>query len=56
MKKSAQEKIADADMYGGRRLAKANEANERGHHERAERYYEKAQYWLDRVNKLLGNC
>lgn len=54
-KKSLSERIADADARGGRYLADANEAAERGDHEKAERLYEKGQFWLDRVNKLLGN-
>lgn len=54
-KKTLSERIADADMRGGKYLADANEAAERGDHEKAEKLYEKGQYWLDRVNKLLGN-
>ncbi|WP_315921437.1 hypothetical protein [Mesorhizobium sp. SP-1A] len=54
-KKSLSERIADADARGGRYLADANEAAERGDHEKAEKLYEKGQFWLDRVNKLLGN-
>ena len=30
-------------------------ALERGEAEKAERLYEKGQFWLDRLNKLLGN-
>lgn len=54
--KTISEKIADADMRGGDLLAKANEAAERGQHDKAERLYERSQYWLDRANKLLGNA
>ena len=36
-------------------LAEANEASERGDKSKAEKLYEKSQYWLDRANKLLGN-
>ena len=54
-KKSLSERIADADERGGRYLADANEAAEKGDHKKAEKLYEKGQYWLDRVNKLLGN-
>jgi hypothetical protein len=43
-------------MRGGKYLAEANEAAERGNHAKAEKLYEKGQYWLDRVNKLLGNA
>ncbi len=50
------EKVAHADMMGCRYLADANEAAERGKHEKAEKLYAKGQYWLDRLNKLLGNA
>lgn len=53
--KTIADKIADADMHGGRWLAKANEYAERGDHEKAEKCYAKGQYWLDRANQLLGN-
>ena len=35
-------------------LASANEAEERGDHERASRLWAKCQFWLDRMN-LLSN-
>ena len=54
-KKTLQERIIDADERGSRYLADANEAAERGEAEKAERLYEKGQFWLDRLNKLLGN-
>lgn len=54
--KTTAEKIIDADEHGGRWLAKANDLADRGETEKAERCYEKAQYWLDRSNKLLGNA
>jgi hypothetical protein len=54
--KTLSEKIAEADMRGGKYLADANDAAERGDYEKAEKLYEKGQYWLDRVNKLLGNA
>lgn len=54
--KTLNEKIAHADEMGGRWLAAANEAAERGQHEKAERFYQKGQFWLDRANKLLGNA
>jgi len=50
------EKIADADVRGGRYLADANDAAERGQFEKAERLYAKGQFWLDRSNKLRGNA
>lgn len=54
-KKTLSERIADADDKGSRWLADANELAERGQTAKAEEYYEKAQYWLDRSNKLRGN-
>ena len=54
--KTLNEKIAHADEMGSRWLAAANEAAERGQHEKAERLYQKSQFWLDRANKLLGNA
>jgi hypothetical protein len=35
-------------------LSKANEADEAGKSEKAEKCYGKAQYWLDRANKARG--
>jgi hypothetical protein len=54
--KTLNERIADADQKGGDYLARANEAAERGQTKKAERLYEKGQFWLDRTNKLLGNA
>ncbi len=54
--KTLSEKIAEADARGGKYLADANEAAERGNHEKAEKLYEKGQFWLDRSNKLRGNA
>lgn len=54
-RKSLNERIADADERGGRYLADANEAAEKGNHAKAEKLYEKGQFWLDRSNKLRGN-
>jgi hypothetical protein len=54
MAKTLSEKIADADMRGSKYLADANEAAEKGKHAKAEKLYEKGQYWLDRSNKLRG--
>jgi phage shock protein A len=51
-----QEKIADADMRGNQWLSKAREAEERGNKELAEEYYRRGNYWLDRSNKLRGEC
>ena len=55
-KKTLSERIAHADMMGGRYLADANEANEKGQKEKAEKLYDKCQYWLDVSNKLRGNA
>lgn len=49
-------KILEAEERANKWLADANEAAERGNHAKAERLYEKAQYWLDRFNKLAGNA
>lgn len=54
MTKTLSERIADADDKGSRWLAKANEAAEKGQHDKAEKLYEKGQFWLDRSNKLRG--
>jgi hypothetical protein len=55
-KRTLSERIADADDRGGRYLADANEAAERGNKAKAEKLYAKVQYWLDRSNKLRGNA
>lgn len=55
MAKTLREKIIEADERGSRYLADANEAAEKGQHGKAEKLYAKGQYWLDRLNKLLGN-
>ena len=52
--KTLDERVADADARGGNYLARANEYAERGDKEKAEKLYEKCQYWLDRSNKLRG--
>lgn len=54
-RKSLSERIAEADERGSRYLADANEAREAGKLEKAEKLYEKGQYWLDRSNILRGN-
>lgn len=55
MARTLQEKIIEADERGCRLLADANEAAENGNRAKADRLYEKGQYWLDRYNKLAGN-
>ncbi|MER9524038.1 hypothetical protein NKI96_10680 [Mesorhizobium sp. M0292] len=49
-----QERINDAEDRGSRHLADANEAAEKGQKEKAEKLYDKGQFWLDRANKLRG--
>lgn len=44
-----------AEELGGRYLADANEMSEQGKTKKAQKLYEKGQYWLDRYNKLAGN-
>jgi len=55
-KKSLYERTLDAEIRCGMYKADANEAAERGDHVKAERLYEKCQFWLDRYNKLAGNA
>jgi hypothetical protein len=56
MARTLTEKLIEADERGGRYLADANEAAERGQQDKAEKLYAKGQYWLDRYNKLAGNA
>ncbi|RWI96393.1 MAG: hypothetical protein EOR22_06435 [Mesorhizobium sp.] len=51
-KRTLQERIIDAEERGSRHLADANEAAEKGQKEKAEKLYDKGQFWLDRANKL----
>ena len=53
--KTQQERLQDAETRGSMFLADANEAAERGDKAKADRLYEKGQYWLDRYNKMAGN-
>jgi hypothetical protein len=48
--------VLKAEHLASKWLGDANEADERGDRKRAERCYAKAQFWLDRLNKLLGNA
>lgn len=48
------EKIIRAEEFGSRYLADANEAAEKGNQAKADKLYEKGQYWLDRANTLRG--
>lgn len=57
MKKKAKtdhEKALDAEERGNRWLAEGNAAREAGNKKKAERCYDKGQFWLDRYNKLTG--
>lgn len=54
-KKPLAERIIDAEVLGSRYLADANQAAEHGYHAKAEKLYDKSQFWLDRYNKLAGN-
>lgn len=54
-KKSIHERILDAETRGSRWLADGNEYSERGDHVKAQKCYDKAQFWLDRYNTLSGN-
>jgi hypothetical protein len=47
--------IPELDARASKALADANLASERGHKAKAEKLYEKAQYWLDKLNQALGN-
>lgn len=55
MAETLQEKILEADGKAQMYLGNSNEASERGDREKADRLYAKAQFWLDRLNKLSGN-
>jgi len=44
-----------AETLASKWLGDANEAEERGDYAKAEVYFRKAQYWLDRYNKWAGN-
>jgi hypothetical protein len=52
--KSLAERILEAETRGSQWLADGNAAAERGDHARAERCYEKGQFWLDRANLLIN--
>lgn len=54
MPKNLSQKIADADDRAARWLGDANEALEAGKKNKAERLFEKVQFWMDRSNKLRG--
>lgn len=49
-------KALDAEQRCSTWLADGNEHSERGDKAKAEKCYDKAQYWLDRYNKLTGRA
>ena len=55
MTKTLKDRIIEAEMRGSHWLAEGNEAEENGNKVRAEKCFEKSQFWLDRYNKLTGN-
>jgi hypothetical protein len=50
----ANEKAVEAEAKAGQWLGAFNELNEAGKAKQAERALGKAQFWLDRANKLRG--
>lgn len=56
IKRTLQDRITEADVRGSQALADANEAAERGNQVKADKLYQKGQFWLDRYNKLTGNA
>ena len=54
-KRPLHDRILEAEERASRYLADGNEASERGNHDKAERLWEKGQFWLDRYNRLAGN-
>ena len=53
--KDIRTRIVEAETLGSKWLADGNEHAEAGRTEKAERCYDKAQFWLDRYNRLAGN-
>lgn len=49
------QKALDAETRGNQWLADGNAAAEAGNKKKAEKCYDKGQFWLDRYNKLMGN-
>ncbi len=49
------ERILDAETRANSWLADGNAAREAGYGAKAEKCYDKAQYWLDRANLLSGH-
>lgn len=55
MKKSIKDKKVEAEVLCSKWVADGNEAMEKGDWNKAQRCYEKSDFWLDRVNKLDEN-
>ncbi len=53
-KRTLAERIAEADYQASKYLGNANEAAESGKYEKAQKLYDKSQFWLDRYNLLTG--
>lgn len=54
MKKSLSERILEADSYASMYLGNANEAEEKGDYEKAQKLMNKCQYWHDRYILLTN--
>lgn len=52
--KEQRAKAIDAEARCSRWLADGNEATEKGNAVKAEKCFKKAQFWLDRFNKICG--
>lgn len=55
-KKPLHQRIADADALANRWLADGNEAAEAGQPAKAEKCYERSQYWKDRYTLLTNQA
>lgn len=56
MARSVRDRMMEAEQRGSQWLADGNEAEERGDTVKAEKCFEKSQFWLDRYNRLAGNA
>jgi hypothetical protein len=53
---SLAERVLEAETRASQWLADGNQAEEAGHIAKAERCFQKAQFWLDRANLLSGRA
>ena len=53
-KKTVAERALDAEVRASKWLADGNQEHEKGNKNKAEKCYEKAQFWLDKYNKIMG--